>query len=216
MLYLDSEQQWEMLSNEQAGILIKALLRYSKTGERIQTDDGMVLMAFSFIAAQIDRDGEKWQKTCERRREAGKLGGRPKKQPEDEESKEKQKNHLLFEKAKKADTETVTETDTVTVTVIDNNISAEKPQKRTRFVKPTFEQIAEYCRERGNNVDPQRFFDYYEANGWTQGKGKPIKNWQAAVRTWERNEYGSQAKSKEQQKTSSIDLDDINQLVNCF
>lgn len=56
-----------------------------------------------------------------------------------------------------------------------------------RFVPPTVEEVAAYCKERGNTVDPQHFVDYYSANGWVQGRGKPIKDWKAAVRTWERN-----------------------------
>lgn len=55
----------------------------------------------------------------------------------------------------------------------------------TRFKKPTVEEVREYCRQRGNTVNPERFVDFYEANGWTQGRGKPIKDWRAAVRTWE-------------------------------
>lgn len=59
--------------------------------------------------------------------------------------------------------------------------------KKKKFTPPTVEEVEEYCRERKNNVDAQRFVDYYTANGWVQGKGKPIKDWKAAVRTWERN-----------------------------
>ena len=55
-------------------------------------------------------------------------------------------------------------------------------------IRPTLEEIAEYCIQRKSSVDPQHFFDYYEANGWVQGKGKPIKDWKAAVRTWESND----------------------------
>ena len=55
-----------------------------------------------------------------------------------------------------------------------------------RFTPPTVDQVMAYCRERQNQVDPQRFCDFYEANGWKQGKGKPIVDWKAAVRTWER------------------------------
>lgn len=54
--------------------------------------------------------------------------------------------------------------------------------------KPTIEEIKEYCDKRGNNVDPEQFFDFYESKGWVVGKA-PMKNWQAAVRTWERNRY---------------------------
>ena len=71
---------------------------------------------------------------------------------------------------------------------------ADKPP-RTRFVAPTVKDVAAYCQERRNNVDPQRFVDYYTANGWTQGRGKPIKDWRAAVRTWE----GSSRDTKHEQ-----------------
>ena len=64
--------------------------------------------------------------------------------------------------------------------------SIEGEQKRTRFVPPTLEEVKDYCSERKNNVDAERFFDYYSTNGWVQGKGKPIKDWKACVRTWER------------------------------
>ena len=52
---------------------------------------------------------------------------------------------------------------------------------------PTVEEVRTYCEERKNNIDAESFVDFYTANGWVQGKGKPIKDWKAAVRTWERN-----------------------------
>lgn len=58
---------------------------------------------------------------------------------------------------------------------------------KARFTRPTLEEIIAYCKERNNSVDAQRFYDYYSANGWVQGKGKPIKDWKACVRLWERN-----------------------------
>ena len=56
--------------------------------------------------------------------------------------------------------------------------------KRTAFKPPTLDEVTAYCRERGNGVDPQRFIDFYEARGWMLGKNK-MKDWKAAVRTWE-------------------------------
>lgn len=56
----------------------------------------------------------------------------------------------------------------------------------TKLQRPTLDEVKTYCAERGNIVDAQRFFDFYEANGWCQGRGKPIRDWRAAVRTWER------------------------------
>ena len=55
------------------------------------------------------------------------------------------------------------------------------------FVPPTVQEVAKYCQERRNNVGAEAFVDFYTANGWVQGKGKPIKDWKAAVRTWEKN-----------------------------
>jgi hypothetical protein len=63
--------------------------------------------------------------------------------------------------------------------------------KRKRFVPPTIEEVKAYCIERKNNVDAQRFIDYYTSNGWCVGKNK-MKDWRAAVRTWERNGYSTQ------------------------
>lgn len=63
-----------------------------------------------------------------------------------------------------------------------------QPKKVARFTPPTVEEVQAYCAERGNKVDAQRFFDFYTANGWHQGRGKPIKDWRAAVRTWERDD----------------------------
>ncbi len=58
----------------------------------------------------------------------------------------------------------------------------------SRFHPPTLEEVTAYCLERKNSVDPQRFIDYYTANGWLVGRGK-MKDWKAAVRNWEGNEY---------------------------
>lgn len=52
---------------------------------------------------------------------------------------------------------------------------------------PTLDDVSAYCLERENGIDPEAFMDFYIANGWTQGKGKPIVDWKAAVRTWEKN-----------------------------
>lgn len=54
-----------------------------------------------------------------------------------------------------------------------------------KFIPPTVEEVKEYCIERNNNVDAERFIDYYTSNGWKVGKNS-MKDWKAAVRTWER------------------------------
>lgn len=66
-----------------------------------------------------------------------------------------------------------------------------------RFVKPTIEQIADYCKEKGYDVEAERFFNYYESKGWVVGKS-PMKDWKAAVRTWASNQKSSQPSSSPQ------------------
>ena len=62
---------------------------------------------------------------------------------------------------------------------------SDKKQKNI-FRPPTVEQVAAFCKARGSRVDPRQFVDYYTANGWRVGRNK-MSDWQAAVRTWERN-----------------------------
>ena len=74
----------------------------------------------------------------------------------------------------------------------DKNVRREEGKYigRTRptFIQPTLEEVRSYCEERENDVDPERFVDYYEARGWELTKCRKMKDWKAAVRTWERND----------------------------
>ena len=63
----------------------------------------------------------------------------------------------------------------------------EGPRRAERFTPPTPEEVGAYVLERGSNVDPQRFVDFYASKGWRVGS-QPMKDWRAAVRTWERRE----------------------------
>lgn len=82
--------------------------------------------------------------------------------------------------------------------------------KRKRFEKPTLSQITQYCLERNNNVNAEQFFDYYESNGWKVGKNS-MKDWKAAVRTWERSEYRKH-NSKKNSKEDAINV--VKELMN--
>ncbi len=64
----------------------------------------------------------------------------------------------------------------------------ENKSKKNVFKKPTIEELSDYCHERSNYVNPERFIDHYTANGWKIGRNQtPMKDWKAAVRTWENN-----------------------------
>ena len=69
-----------------------------------------------------------------------------------------------------------------------------KPQKR--FAPPTLDDVKAYCLERKNNVDPQKFFDYFSASNWVDSKGNPVRNWKQKIITWERNDDSGKPKHK--------------------
>ena len=64
-----------------------------------------------------------------------------------------------------------------------DDIRALKGKKR-RFEPPTLDQVRKYCRGRKNNVDPVKWWNFYNAKNWMIGKTKMSK-WQSAVITWE-------------------------------
>ncbi len=66
------------------------------------------------------------------------------------------------------------------------------------FLKPTVQNVKDYCSERKNNIDAEAFCDFYESKGWQVGKTK-MKDWKASVRTWEKRD------KKKPQTMSKID-----------
>ena len=57
-----------------------------------------------------------------------------------------------------------------------------------RFTPPTLEEVKAYAKERGNKVDPEKFFDYYSEGNWRDAKGDPVKNWKQKMITWEKKD----------------------------
>lgn len=99
--------------------------------------------------------------------------------------------------------------------IIDNNIYKIKLNKKNivtttpkKFVKPTEDEVAQYCAERGNDINAAEFVDFYESKGWVVGKS-PMKDWRAAVRTWEnshKKHYNNeQRNSKNRQYNQEVD-----------
>lgn len=76
---------------------------------------------------------------------------------------------------------------------------------RKRFKKPSLEEIKDYCLQRNNNVDAQKFFDYYEVNNWSDSKGNKVKSWKQKVITWETRE--PKQTIKEDIRPSWLDMD---------
>lgn len=188
-----------------------AIFDYVESGDEPNLE-AMPLMAFSFIRAQLDRDIAKYAETCRKRREAGKQGGRPPKAKEETENQTKAKKANGFSenqtKAKKPDNDTDNDTDNENDNVTDIYIrgkSEDSPKKTTtRFNPPTVEEVTAYCKERKNNVDAERFVDFYTAKGWMVGKNK-MKDWKSAVRTWERNRNDTPRQTNTVQQMDDLD-----------
>jgi predicted phage replisome organizer len=77
---------------------------------------------------------------------------------------------------------------------IDKNYMGENSQTKKPKAKipPDIEEVEAYCKERNNEINPSTFIDFYTARGWMIGKNK-MKDWKAAVRTWEQNDKNRKA-----------------------
>ena len=85
LMYLDYEEHFNILSDEEVGQLMRAIMQYEKTRE-VPNLNGMLKMAFSFIKTQLDKDREKYEKICNKNKANGAKGGRPKKPKEKNET----------------------------------------------------------------------------------------------------------------------------------
>lgn len=179
-VYTDFAEAMEALSDAERGRLFMSMLQYASTGEA-GTLSGAERFVWPIAKQNIDRA----QAELGKKAENGRKGGRPKKATESEKKQKKAKE------SKRKQTKDNKDKDK------ENNITPLSPNgdippkgERTpakRFVKPTAEEVRAYCAERGNRVDAQAFVDFYEAKGWKVGSS-PMKDWKAAVRTWEQRD----------------------------
>lgn len=169
LLYCDQQGVFNKLPDEIAGKLIKHIFAYVND-ENPPCDDLLLTIAFEPIKTQLKRDLRKYDDYIDKQKFNGAKGGRPKK---DETT---QITQPFFQEPKKADN--VNANDTATV----NDIKV----KRDVFIKPSIVELKNYMLEIGMADISEKWFDYYESNGWLVGKNK-MKNWRAAVRTWKNN-----------------------------
>lgn len=180
--FFDWIEQTAALSDAERGRLFIAILEYARSGLDPKLD-GREGILFPVFQSQIDRDKE----ISNIRATSGSVGGSSKpegkqKQAKVSKIKQTQANFPNKEEEKDKDKDKDKEKE--------NTSMGRSP----RFAPPTVEEVAAYCQERGNQVDPQRFVDYYDANGWKVGRN-PMKDWKAAVRTWEKNGYDTRKPS---------------------
>lgn len=155
------------LSDQELGRLVRALAIYHATGEQ-QELAGLESIAYDFIKVDIDRIDDKYAAKCDTNR-----NNRQRSSTNDNE-RERTTTNVPKDKDKVKDKDK------------ENDLSVIK-EKRQRFSPPTADEVKAYCKERENHVDPQRFVDFYTAKGWRVGNN-PMKDWKAAVRTWEQRD----------------------------
>ena len=186
----------EKMSNEQAGQLLKAIYAL-QDDENAEPEDPSVSFVFEIIKDKLFEDAKEWEKEKQRRSESGKKG---------------------MEKRWGEDKRTITNDNTVTesitpitvsvsgsVSVSDSVSVNESPsetkrekqakEKRKRFSAPSVDEVRDYCRERGNSIDAETFVDFYASKGWKVGNS-PMKDWQSAIRTWEKRECRASPREK--------------------
>lgn len=176
-VYFDFEERTDELNDGEKGRLLLALLRYAVTGVK-PTLTGNERFAFSILKGEIDRDIASYDAKVAN----GRLGGRPSKEQKTKENQTKPK----ITKAKPNETENNLNAKNKEED-IKETLLTESKEKRTRFSPPSVEEVAAYCKERGNRINPQTFVDFYSAKGWRVGQN-PMKDWKACVRTWEQRD----------------------------
>lgn len=204
-LFVDCLEKYQKLNDTEFGRLVRAALRYKATGA--EPDDlGREALLWDGMRLDIDRDNEAYRNILEQRSEAGKKGANARWQ-----NHSKNGNcHLPYGK-KGQDKEEDKEEDKEYIPPL-----PPKANKGSRFAPPSVEEVAAYCKERGNSVDPNRFVDFYASKGWLVGKAQ-MKDWRAAVRNWEREERPAVGSNRPAAKPgpvtyhteSSIDMDKV-------
>lgn len=83
------------------------------------------------------------------------------------------------------------------------NNSLSNNKRSSKFQKPSVEEVREYCQSRRNGIDAETFINFYESKGWVVGKS-PMKDWKAAIRTWEKRNPTPRPQSQFPQRESAF------------
>lgn len=201
LFYFDLLPALEKLKAEDAGALFLGAMHYARDGKEPMFHNTSLDFAWEFIRPAIDRDGAAYQEKKDRGawltycRECKRAGGNP---DSFEQWRQRTDNDTLSpDNVPSPTTYTSITTDTTqpkTESDSDIGIRADKPPKPTRFTPPSVDEVRAYCQERKNQVDPERFVAFYESKGWMIGKNK-MKDWKAAILTWERGDGNGKASS---------------------
>ena len=183
------------------GEVLTAIMEYGLNGVTTENQKPITKAMFALIKPQLDANNQRF--------ENGKKGGRPKANcnQTETETKPKQNRNKTKHEPNVNDNVNVNDNDIsflekkkqksdAAVSDLVENENSESPLEtlqtpkeqsgggRKRFTIPTPEEVQAYCDERKNGILGQQFCDFYSSKGWKIGK-EPMKDWKAAVRTWE-------------------------------
>lgn len=164
-VFTNFSEDLELLSDVEVGRLFRAMLAYAEAGTSGELK-GNERFLWATVKKNIDNQREKYEERCSinkaiatNRYESLRLVT---KKHDSCEEKDKDKEKEKDKEKKKID-----------------------KRKNQSFVPPSLQDVEAYCRERNSPVDPKRFFDYFEAGGWVDSKGNPVRNWKQKLLTWE-------------------------------
>ena len=161
--------------------LLKAIHDYARYGLQPSLEHNLALeVLWEIIKPKLDRDAERYEEISAKRANAGRRGGLARAYNA-KQSQANEANANFDKQIKPSATASTTASTTATV------IKADEPPSPPRFVKPTVEEVESYRIEKGLNLDPHAFVDYYTSKGWKVGR-EPMKDWKAAARNWSRRE----------------------------
>ena len=160
----------EPLGDSAAGRLFKSMLRYAMDGT-VPVLKGKEGVAWTVARQHMDREAEVYEKKVKHLKRGNvpvteKKGSVSEQDKEKDNDKDKDKDKYIYMGGKPPE--------------------APAPKAHIYIQPPSLEEIRSYCQERGNQVDPEYFYHYYQSNGWRVGKN-PMRDWKAAVCAWESN-----------------------------
>ena len=166
-IFTDFLEVVEPLGDGAAGRLFKAMLRYALNGD-VPVLKGKEGVAWTVARQHMDREAAAYESKVKNLKR-GNVSVSGKIVPVSGEDKEKDKD-----KNKDKDND------------IYIGAAAPAPKAHIYIQPPALEEIRSFCQERGNSVDPEYFYNYYQSNGWRVGRN-PMRDWKATICAWESN-----------------------------
>lgn len=181
-MYSAWERPMSKLTDEQLGKFLRIYYQMQLTGDTdVDSEDPMVDMMLEVVREQVTFDVQAYDRKCAVNKENGAKSHQT--NPEEPKQTQTVPNGVDSDSDTEIDSEIEPE-----IGIDSERLRCGESKKRKRFIAPTIEEVEAYSMERNSRVNVEKFFDYYTANGWVQGKGKPIKDWKAAFRNWERRD----------------------------